>query len=54
MICVLVDFLAAAHNRGVYNVACDQEASAHYGIPLDTLKHKVWQVRCYVQGFLHL
>lgn len=33
------------HLRGLYFLAMDQEASAHYNEPPDGLMHRVWRTR---------
>lgn len=44
-------WLLARHQNGVYSLACDAEASQHYGISEYGIGMRVWRVRCYMAGF---
>ena len=39
------------HQRGLYALACDEEASAYYGIEQQGILCWLWRVRCYLLGF---
>ena len=44
--------LRSAHDRGLYAIAFDQEASEHYVITSTRLTDAFWKARCYILGFL--
>lgn len=46
--------LSARHQRGLFAIACDQEASEHYRIGASGLLARLWRMRCYVRGVLGL
>lgn len=48
----LVGFLSRRHARGLYSLACDIEASLHYGIGEHEAGIRLWRLRCYASGFL--
>lgn len=39
------------HERGLYALACDEEASLHYHIQHEGLLGGLWRLRCYLLGF---
>lgn len=39
------------HDQGQYALACDQEASEHYGIEHAGIAGRIWRSRCYLNGF---
>ncbi len=41
------------HDRGLYYVACDIEASEHYGIKDKGISAWLWRSRCYLLGVLN-
>ncbi len=46
------DWFAKRHLAGVYNLACDEEATVHYdGAPGQGIRYRLWQVRLYLRGF---
>ena len=46
------DWFATRHLAGVYNLACDEEATIHYdGAPGQGIQYRLWQVRLYLRGF---
>jgi hypothetical protein len=49
---VLKRKMFSRHELGLYALACDQEASAKYGINESGLGMTMWRARCYIRGFL--
>ena len=47
----VLENLRVRHDRGLYCVACDIEASEHYEIKGTGLSTGLWRMRCYVRGF---
>lgn len=47
----IVGRLMERHDRGLYGIACDKEASEHYGIGQQGVSTKLWLIRCYLAGF---
>jgi len=45
--------LFGRHNSGLYSIACDIEASEHYGLPETGMLLKLHRLRCYCKGFFH-
>lgn len=44
----LVWAMAVRHDRGLYALACEEEANDHYG----TTSTSFWLMRCYLRGVL--
>ncbi len=44
--------LKKAHERGLYALACDEQASAHYTVDTHGLPGWLWRIRCYMKGFM--
>jgi hypothetical protein len=42
------------HPRGLYALACDEEACTHYEINTHGVVSLLWKVRCYLRGFMGL
>lgn len=40
-----------AKDQGLYAVACDSEINERFGIHMEPLELKAWQMRCYFRGF---
>lgn len=38
------------HQRGLHSLACDEEASSHYGIENRGVSGWLWRLRCYLLG----
>lgn len=47
----MLQMLQHRHDRGLYSIACDEEASAHYGIKHQGVSRWAWPMRCYLKGF---
>lgn len=52
LLCMAASMLLMRHERGQYHLACDLEASLHYGISERGLGMRLWRIRCYVTGFI--
>lgn len=46
----MLQMLQHRHDRGLYSIACDEEASAHYGIKHQGVSRWAWPMRCYLKG----
>lgn len=46
----MIQFFKNMHLRGLYFIACDEEASLHYGIDTKGFWGMLWRVRCYLKG----
>ena len=47
-----LQFLIVRHQCGLHSLACDEEASFHYGIQHRGISGWLWHTRCYLRGFL--
>lgn len=50
--CALLMRACTRHRLGLYALACDEEASVHYGIDQHGIDAWLWRLYCYLSGFL--